>query len=271
MNRLVIVSLVLASAFAASAESKAVAAGSVSVAKPAVFKLDHLTPAERQAKIVESVNQRAGGFVDRPGSRKGEIFYVNCQKKAPRAWIEESMGYFASMTRFTIGYKEGSFDLKGPKVEGNVTLFVVDDEALPPILVAPENSWAFVNVAPIAQEKRPAFFEARVKKELSRAFAYLCGATGSRFQRSLTRGIVKQADLDQNPDYSVPMDVVQRFRDYMAPLGVTPGQRVTYMKACQEGWAAQPTNDVQKAIWKKVHELPTAPIKIAPEARKVRD
>ena len=42
----------------------------------------------------------------------------------------------------------------------------------------------------------------------------------------------------------------------------------TYKKACEEGWAPNPTNEFQKAIWDKVHELPTEPIKIKPEEKK---
>lgn len=230
-----------------------------------------LSTIERKAKLEAVVNQRVGGFIEKPGSGKGSIVYVNCQKKAPKAWIDESMAYFAEVTRFKIAYSEGSFDLKNPNVEGNSTIFIVDDEALPPVLVAPESRWALVNIAPIAQEKRPAFFEQRTKKELSRAFAYLCGATGSRYERSLTRGITSQSELDKNPDYELPMDVVQRFWDYMKPLGVLPIQRATYMKACQEGWAPEPTNDVQRSVWKKIHAIPDNPIKIEFDPKRDKD
>jgi len=33
-------------------------------------------------------------------------------------------------------------------------------------------------------------------------------------------------------------------------------------EACQEGWAPAPTNDIQKAIWNEVRQLPAKPIKI---------
>lgn len=249
MNKLLLAIVATGMVFAVSAES----------AKP---QKERMSAIERKAKLESVVNQRVGGFIEKPGSGKGSIVYVNCQRKAPKAWIDESMAYFAEVTKFKIDYSEGSFDLKNPKVEGNATIFVVDDESLPPILVAPESRWALVNVAPIAQEKRPAFFAARTKKELSRAFAYLCGAVGSRYERSLTRGITIQSELDKNPDYELPMDVVQRFWDYMKPLGVLPAQRATYMKACQEGWSPPPTNDIQKAVWQKVHAIPDKPITI---------
>ena len=47
-----------------------------------------------------------------------------------------------------------------------------------------------------------------------------------------------------------------------------PYRLTTYRKACEEGWANPPTNDVQKAIWDKVHALPTEPLKIKPEEKK---
>ena len=34
--------------------------------------------------------------------------------------------------------------------------------------------------------------------------------------------------------------------------GLASAKRVAYKKACQEGWAPAPTNDIQKAIWDKV-------------------
>ena len=119
--------------------------------------------------------KKVGGIVARPGTQNGEVVYVNCQKRAPKEWIDESIAYFTKETKFKITYKEGSFDFASPKIEGNATLFVIDDEKMPALIIAPENRWAFVNVAVVAKEKRPAFFQARVKKQLTRGFAFLCG------------------------------------------------------------------------------------------------
>lgn len=220
--------------------------------------------AAKQANAQEILNKKVGGFVVKPGSQKGEIFYVNCQTRVDKAWVQESVDYFAKETKFKIGLKDGAFDLKAPKIEGQATLFVIDDESLPAILVAPENRWAFVNVAPIAKEQRPAFFEARVKKELTRGFAYLCGAANSQYPRALTRGIVNHADLDVNPDLRLPVDIFQRFKTYMETLGVTPAIQVTYRKACQEGWAPKPANEFQQKIWDDINKMPTNPIVIKP-------
>ncbi len=225
--------------------------------------------AAKRAKAREEFERRTGGQVTRPGTQKGEVVYVNCQSQADRAWIEESVAYFAKETRFKVTLRDGgAFDLKAPKVMGNATLFVIDDATLPILLVAPDSRWAAVNIAPIAEERRPAFFAARVKKMLTRGFAFLCGATNSQFPRSLTRGLATEADLDRNPDLSLPIDVLQRFRTYMEPLGVQPAVVTTYRKACQQGWAPPPTNEFQKAIWEKVHAIPDLPIKIEFDPKK---
>ena len=260
MNKIIFAATAIAVAFAAQADTSAAST------QPA--QKERLNTLERKAKLEAVVNQRVGGFLEKPGTAKGSIAYVNCQKKAPKSWIDESIAYFCEVTKFKVNYAEGTFDIKSPKFDGEVAIFIIEDETLPPILVAPENKWALVNITPIAKEQRPIFFEQRTKKELSRAFAYLCGATGSKYERSLTRGITSQAELDKNYDYELPMDIVQRFWDYMKPLGVIPAQRATYLKACEEGWAPAPTNDVQKAIWDKVHAMPTEPLKIKPETKK---
>ena len=260
MNRIIFAATAFAVALAAQADT------STTSTQPA--QKERLNTLERKAKLEAVVNQRVGGFLEKPGTARGSVVYVNCQQKAPKSWIDESIAYFSEVTKFKVNYAEGTFDIKAPKVVGEASIFIIEDETLPPILVAPESRWALVNITPIAKEQRPVFFEQRTKKELSRAFAYLCGATGSKFERSLTRGITSQSELDKNYDYELPMDIVQRFWDYMKPLGVLPAQRSTYLKACEEGWAPAPTNDVQKAIWDKVHALPTEPIKIKPETKK---
>ncbi len=237
---------------------------------PFDFTQQPKTEEERQARkeyLQERKMKRTGGMVARPGTMKGEIVYVNCQDAADKAWLEESIDYFKKEAKFHITLKEGTFDLRNPIIQGNVSLFIVDDPALPGLLVAPESRWAMVNVAPLKTEKT-AFFKARVGKELARGFAMLCGAASSNYPQSLTSGITKPADLDEHMDARLPVDVIARFAPNLKPFGVTPVVLVTYKKACTEGWAEAPQNEYQKAIWDEVHQLPTEPIKIKPEEKK---
>ena len=223
-----------------------------------------MTPEQRHAEAVQRRYRRSGGTVVKPGSLSGQIVYVNCQKRADQKFLAESVDYFKKETKLDIVIKDGSFDLLSPKVQGSLSLFVVDDAALPPLLFAPESRWAMVNVNPLASGRgeKAAFFEARVKKQLTRGFALLCGASNSQFPGNVVGGVAKVEDLDTYPMHQLPVDVLARFHPYLKAFAVTPAYVTTYRQACKEGWAAQPTNEVEKAIWDEIHELPKNPLKL---------
>ena len=60
----------------------------------------------------------------------------------------------------------------------------------------------------------------------------------------------------------------QRMYSGMGRFGITRERRVPYRVAVQEGWAAQPTNDYQKAIWQEIHAIPDKPITIEFDPKK---
>ena len=221
----------------------------------------------RKAYVAEMMLKRTGGIVTRPGSQRGEIVYVNCQSAVGDHIIQDRISYLAKETKFKIALKKGVFDIAKPKIEGSTSIFIVDDEKLPSLLVAPESRWAMVNIAPLKTDK-VAFFEARVKKELVRAFAYACGGANSKYPNAVTGGIANVSDLDKIAEQRLPVDVFSRMASYMVVFGVTPASTCSYRKACTEGWAASPTNSYQKAVWDEVHKMPTTPIVIKPETKK---
>lgn len=218
----------------------------------------------------ERMMRITGGRVAKPGTQRGEIACVNCQKSASAAWLEESVAYFAKCSRFKVTLSDGGFDIQKPQVKGSLSIFVVEDENLPALLAAPDDRWALVNVARLKSEKEP-FFKARVQKELSRAFSILCGAFASTFPQALPGAIARAEDLDKYVDPSIPMDIIARFPSYAKAFGVTPAIITSYRNACKQGWAPAPTNDVQKAIWDEMHALPSEPIRIKPETKKVKE
>ncbi len=222
-----------------------------------------------RAKLEAAIYKRTGGKLKVPGSQQGRIVYVNCQKSAPADLIQEHAAFFAKELKMQVDVVDGVFDLAKPNVQGNTSLFIVDDPKLPMSLVAPESKWAVINIAPLKTDKEQ-FFKARVKKELTRVFCYLNGAVASQYPMALTECVSKPEDLDKYMDERLPFDIMQRFATYLAGGGVTPYRLMTYKKACQEGWAPQPTNDIQKAIWDDVHQLPTKPLKIEPEMKPLK-
>ena len=137
-------------------------------------------------------------------------------------------------------------------------------------ICAPESKWSVINVSPLQTDKIP-FFKARVERSIVRGIVpLLCGAD-SQYPLCLMSAVHKPADLDRFINAKLPIDVIARFKQNFKALGLGSWTISTYRKACQEGWAPAPTNDIQKAIWDKVHAMPTAPIKIKPETKKVRE
>lgn len=228
-----------------------------------------LTPAERKA----AVEYRLGGMCVKPGSQTGRIALVNAQKRVPADVIRETCSYLAEKTNYRIEVTEGEFSFPKPKPVADVNVYVVDDANLPGLLHAPEERWTTVNVAPLAegQGAKESFLKARTQKEVTRAFLLACGAQDSNYPNSIMGAKTKPADLDKHVDCRFAVDILRRLGPYLEKFGVRPAIRQPYRVAVQQGWAAAPTNDMQKAIWDKIHAMPTEPIKIKPEAKKVKE
>ena len=261
MKHLIIAAFVAATSAIASASSV------VTVVTNADGKIVRKVDRARLDAIMEA---RTGGKILVPGSMKGKIVYVNAQKRAPRKWLEQNAATFGEATKLAVEVADGKFEFPSPKIQGEASLFVVDDPALPPLLSAPESRWAMVNVAPLAKGAggKQQFFAARVQKELTRGFCLLAGAQNSGYPDALVGCITKPEDLDRFADCRLPIDVMNRFAPYLKGYGITPKVYSTYKKACESGWAPEPTNDVQRTIWKQVHAVPDKPITIEFDPKK---
>ena len=217
-----------------------------------------------RARVAENFRKRTGGKIVVPGSRRGEIVVVNAQECAKDEWISDIVGRFGEELRVGISVRRGSFSFPPQETPGNAALYVVDDASLPSILHAPEQRWAMVNVSGLRAGRgaQPAFFEARVRKELVRGFSLLAGAQTSNYPNSLLGCVTKPSDLDRFADWELPVDIPARFPAYLAGLGVRPEESTTYLAAVQEGWAPAPTNAYQRAVWERVRKIPSEPMRI---------
>ena len=139
-------------------------------------------------------------------------------------------------------------------------------------MIAPEEMWGFINTAKLKKETTDQqSYHSRIRKSLSRAITYVLGGASSRSKSSVMQTIssINQLDLIKNeiPSSDVLINIYQNLNK----IGITQNKLTTYLKACEEGWAPAPTNEFQKAIWDKVHAMPTAPLKIKPETKKVKE
>lgn len=149
-------------------------------------------------------------------------------------------------------------------------IWIVNDPMLPTVLAACENGWAFLNVAPVlADAPAQDTIDGRIVRLVNRLFAYIHGAYDSTM---MPQCVLKNAHGMDGIDALICKDyspeAFSKVSGFLAGAGYKQARRGTYYDACEEGWAPAPTNDVQKAIWDKVHQLPTKPIKIVPESKR---
>lgn len=223
------------------------------------FANDALSPLEKQ--LASRMRSYGGDIIDRRNS-KGKLIVVNGQKAASDSLINSAIAS-ATAGDIKVDYEisVGTFEMKNTGNNHEALLFIVDDNKFPMSLIAPEAKWALVNIAELKTDKE-AFFEARVKKQIARAIGQLFGAASNQYDTNLFSGVFCAKDLDYIPTTSMPRDYRLRFSSYIPSMGIIPYKVVHYKKAVQEGWAPAPTNEFQKAIWDKVHEIPAEPIKI---------
>ena len=204
--------------------------------------------------------EKAGGLIPVPDSQKGHVSIVNRQNKLPHSEVLKACEIISDQLKIKV--MPDSADNAGVVIE------IVSNTASPSLVVHPEDGYAQVNVARMKKgltgKGIDKFFASRCRKEILRAFSYASGAVGSQYTGNIM-DIFEISDLDYVGEF-IPGDTAENCRKLLAKRGVYPKRYVTYRAACIRGWAPSPTNEIQKAIMKKVYRLkergPTNPIRI---------
>ena len=206
----------------------------------------------------------------------GKFLFINAQERVDSATLAKPIEKLRSDFAINICSVQGDSPdfrtvpatLKGLDATG--AMWIVNDPALPISLVATENGWGMLNVAPlVADSPDAAVLEKRVSKFVLRTFANINGVGDSTMMPAC---VMKQAIGVEGVDSLVcatySPEACSKIENYLALAGYKRCNMGTYYDACEEGWAPAPTNDIQKAIWDKVHQMPTKPIKIQPETKR---
>lgn len=207
--------------------------------------------------------QRTGGFLIRPNTAKGKLAVINAQTTFPLSVAKAIAANLQKETQICVDVAErtgvtsatASAALRETGAAAAVILTDLGD-GQPSILAAPDNNWAMVNVAALGNDAELA------KKEALRAMVMCSGGYLSQVPITLMGPFRNLKQVKAIPTDRLPADSVMKMKNYLKEYGVEPYQVTVYMKACREGWAPAPTNEFQKAIWDKVHEIPTKPLKI---------
>ena len=245
---------------------------------PKMVKIgDKMVPVE---KVRESVHRaslaKTGGKIRRPNSARGWFVVLNAtdiadEKILPALEVIDRRAKVQTKMEKLERYEPCMEKECIAKVGGVLGLVLFSDEKASSLVVAPEDGWAAVNVAPIKNGVADQDVVAsRVRKEILRAFAFVSGGAYLSRGDFLMQDVRRPRNLDglKVEDYGI--DMLRKFEEGISFYGLRPWYETTYLKAVQEGWAPNPTNEFQQAIWDKVHAVPTAPMKIEFDPKKGR-
>jgi len=206
---------------------------------------------------------QAGGEIVKRGTFTGKVSIINAQTRLDASECEKVAQLFAKETKCNIVVDDGD--------GATIKLYVVDNPDEPIMLLAPEDRWGRVNVAKLVddlpgEKAKQKFFAPRARKMQIKALSILMGGGSSQFPGNIMNAATMR-DLDHTQE-NIPVDMVDNYVIYLKALGVKQAEYTTYKRACKEGWAPEPTNEVQKVIWEKVKaeqsESPSNPIRIKP-------
>ena len=216
---------------------------------------------------VKRTRRPTAGMVVQPGSQKGVFSIISTQSELAKGEIEKVAAQIEDALMIKVEVTEekpGDPAEQVKAAKGRLGVVVTSDEKTPALLLAPEDGWGVVNVRKLdqfaTQEAKVKFFATRCRREIARAFVGVAGGLFSTYPDNMM-DTTDIATLEMMPD-DIPYDKIISAQKFLKAYGYAPLRRVPYGKACREGWAPAPTNDLQKAVWEKVHAPPSKPIKI---------
>ena len=219
----------------------------------------------------EVMTKKYGGFVKKPGTGEGHILFVNANSKISTKSLDNAAKKISEELRVQykihnvdqVSLNQGASILKNQKATAGV--FLVSDESLPMLVTVPDQRYAFINTSLISN-----LSENKIQTCIARALCLICGAGNRASTGHLLSPISDEKDFDKIQLKHIPGDVLLTVQGFLRDSGIKTFQVRTYRQACAEGWAPQPSNEWQKAIWDKVHATPKNPMKIEFDPKKGR-
>jgi predicted Zn-dependent protease len=222
----------------------------------------------------------SGGIVEK--CYKGKVLrIVNIQKLVSADTIESLTleMRWAALLPFEVktenkSDREKPIELANTKVEENnvgAVVIIINDDNWPITLSAPERRWTILNIASIDDDlPTKDRIEERLSKLLWIAVGRTLGAGYSSYKPCVMSPFKNITELDRNPAKKPCPEPFNKMIETGSAYGIRTISISSYRKACEEGWAPAPTNDIQKAIWDKIHATPKNPMKIEFDPKKGR-
>ena len=213
-------------------------------------EMARLRAERRERRLAES-----GGIVERDQGGRSALI-ASAQDRVPLDALERVAESIRRLVQIRVDVAKADGRKRQRPTEAHpAVVTVVDDAGMEEtLLVAPEQNWAVVNVHALACDNPTAeVLSTRIHKETWRAMAMAMGAANSMAQPCLLREINTLRQLDRTRNMLPSPQPVNNMLDVADRLGISRIRRATYLQACQEGWAPAPTNELQRAVWDRVH------------------
>ena len=285
MKRVMVVSMALAAALPlAAADAKSAgptnAEEYISVVTGKPVPKDGKYTVEQIKARDERVLKKTGGFIHLEA--EGPQTLLVDARARPTATLDEVARVYKLATHLDAQVaKEARGDVaplefakaKMSAAKPLMLVMVVDGGPGQPILsVFPEERVGIVNADKLKGGDDPSAPEMRVMKETWRAIGFVGGLGFSPAENDIMQPLYSLKELDANRyPFIQPMNMARMYKMWKR-FGVKKERRIPYRVAVQEGWAAQPTNDYQRAVWEQVkadkERGPTNPITIPPPNQK---
>lgn len=213
-----------------------------------------LTPDQRKLML-----QRTGGLLNKP-VHGPFILFLDLRKNTKDDVLTTFADDAQKVLRFPIKIEKEAttevFQVLKMKLENSSNASVVaiiDESSFANLLIAPENRWAVVNVAPLKTKNvTNVVLSERIRKEIWRAFGLMMGAGNSAYPQCPLKSVLKPEDLDAIKGRFLSPGPLNNMIAHGKLLGLQQLRLTTYKRACEEGWAPAPTNNYQKAIWNEI-------------------
>lgn len=245
LKTLLLALLVIPSAFAADTPP------GPKVVKPTVHKI---SPKMREIlKRKQAKIEQDGGMVTAPVTGKRFLVRTGGVGGFDLVELQKSLFQFTILLNVPMGYEDAPGDGKFGCGENGCVVELTDVPGRPVVLAAPDTHWGAVNVTWLKSDNpTPVVLAQRIAKQVWRAASIALGGANTVFRPCLMYNIETLKELDECPIRPSP-EALNRMGGGVRDIGFGRFRRVTYRKACEEGWAKAPTNDIQKAVWEKVH------------------
>lgn len=221
----------------------------------AVFAEETNAPAATPAatKRVRRPRRPSAGILERPEAVPSrQIGVYNQQKQVADATVAAAV---------LAARRQSSLPLLKDAQKAPARIDIVERDCPSALVLYPEQMKAEINVKALAADgAAPAAVAKRLQLELSRAALYVLGSGMVSYQ-CLTKSIRSLPELDALSNATLSAEAITHLGAGRA-LGVEMIRYTSYERACQEGWAPAPTNEIQKQVWDRVHELPKNPLKL---------